>query len=154
MYFLSSSTKQVDQRESYRWSWKLYCLECILAFIDVGKQRLHRQRIIKRKINQQPVVTLTKQEVENQKLQSDVLCPEPEMTVFREWWHSLSDDDVVEVKFPHERHGLAGRPSNHAMPEAMTDFLEFVDANSQPNGRQAGSYRAQYFFLPKINSVG
>ena len=35
----------------------------------------------------------------------------------------------------------------------MKDFLAFVDANSQPNGRQAGSYSAQFFFHPKFSRV-
>ena len=35
----------------------------------------------------------------------------------------------------------------------MANFLEFVDSNSQPNGRQAGSYSAQYFFHPKFTRV-
>ena len=65
----------------------------------------------------------------------------------------MEDDEVVELQYPHERHGLAGRPSNHAKKEAMTDFLEFVDANTQPNGRQAGSYSAQYFFVPKFTRI-
>ena len=35
----------------------------------------------------------------------------------------------------------------------MEDFLEFVDANNQPNGRQAGSYSAQYFFIPRFTRI-
>ena len=34
----------------------------------------------------------------------------------------------------------------------MADFLEFVDSNSQPNGRQSGSYTAQ-FFHPKFSRI-
>ena len=35
----------------------------------------------------------------------------------------------------------------------MADFLEFVDSNSQPNGRQSGSYNAQFFFHPKFSRI-
>ena len=35
----------------------------------------------------------------------------------------------------------------------MRDFLEFVDLNSQPNGRQAGSYSTQFFLLPKFTRI-
>lgn len=35
----------------------------------------------------------------------------------------------------------------------MADFLEFIDNNSQPNGHQAGSYSAQFFFLPKFTRI-
>ena len=45
------------------------------------------------------------------------------------------------------RTSWAGRPSNHDKKEA---FLEFVDTNTQPNGRQAGSYSAQY---PKFTRI-
>ena len=35
----------------------------------------------------------------------------------------------------------------------MADFLDFIDANSQPNGRQSGSYSAQLFFHPKFTRI-
>lgn len=35
----------------------------------------------------------------------------------------------------------------------MADFLQFVDANSQPNSRQSGSYSAQLLFHPKFTKV-
>ena len=66
---------------------------------------------------------------------------------------SVDKDDIVEVQYPHDRHGLAGRVSNHAKQQVMSEFLSFVDTNSQPNGRQAGSYSAQFFFLPKFTVV-
>ena len=64
----------------------------------------------------------------------------------------MEDDEVVEVQYPHKRHVLAGRPSNHAKKEAMEDFLEFVDANTQPYGHQGGSYSTQYF-IPKFTNI-
>ena len=45
------------------------------------------------------------------------------------------------------------RISNHAKQGVMADFLQFVDANSQPNSRQSGSYSAQFFFHPKFTRV-
>ena len=51
------------------------------------------------------------------------------MTAFDAWWKTVDDDEVLEVQYPHKRHGLAGRPSNHTKTEAMEEFLEFVDAN-------------------------
>ena len=57
------------------------------------------------------------------------------------------------MQYPHNRHGPAGKPSNHAKQDVLSQFLEFVDANSQPNGRQASSYSAQFFFLPKFAQV-
>lgn len=76
-----------------------------------------------------------------------------ETQTFAAWWKTVDDGDDVEVQFPHERHGLAGRVSNHSKQDVLADFLEFVDANSQPNGRQAGSYSAQFFFHPKFTRI-
>ena len=45
------------------------------------------------------------------------------------------------------------RVSNHAKTGVLSDFLTFVDANSQPNGRQSGSYSAQFFFHPKFTRI-
>ena len=61
----------------------------------------------------------------------------------------MDKDEVVEVQYPHKRHGLAGRRSNHAKQEVMADF---VDNNSQPNGRQEGSYSA-HSFLPQFTRI-
>ena len=76
-----------------------------------------------------------------------VLQDDDELVAFVLWWKSKDEDDIVEVQYPHHRHGLAGKPSKHSKQEVMSQFLEFV---SQPNGRQASSYSAQLFFLPKF----
>ena len=75
------------------------------------------------------------------------------MFTFGAWWKTLDDDKVVEVQYPHEHHGLAGKTSNHSKQEVMAQFLEFVDTNSQPNGGQAGSYSSQFFFHPKFTRI-
>lgn len=82
---------------------------------------------------------MTKKAVTDERLQNCVLHSDETQT-FAAWWKTVDDGDDVEVQFPHERHGLAGRVSNHSKQDVLADFLEFVDANSQPNGRQAGSY--------------
>ena len=97
---------------------------------------------------------MTKKNVVEKRLENFVLHDvEGGMLTFEVWWKTVEDDEVVEVQYPHERHGLAGRSSNHSKNEAMTDFLDFVDSNIQPNGRQAGSYSAQYFFVPKFTRI-
>ena len=50
-------------------------------------------------------------------------------TSFNIWWRGLDPSVELEVRYPHSRHGNAGRTSNSAK---TTDFLEFVDINSQP----------------------
>ena len=71
----------------------------------------------------------------------------------QEWWDRLSDSDEVEVKYPYERHGLAGKTSNYAKTSVKDALLKFVDANSHPNGRHAGSYSPQFYFIPKFTRI-
>lgn len=66
-------------------------------------------------------------------------------TVVSAWWKTLSDVSNVEVKLPHERHGLAGKASNKSKPAVKDAFLKFVDLNSHPNGRHAGSHSPQFY---------
>ena len=123
-----------------------------MATLDVHTTRIQRQRQIKQQQNLFPVVPMSKDEVEGRKLTAHVLN-EDETLTFGAWWKTLEDDDIVEVQYPHELHGLAGRLSNHAKVGVMEQFLDFVDLNSQPNGRQADSYSAQFFFLPKFTRI-
>ena len=96
---------------------------------------------------------MSKKEVEEKRLVDCVLRDDNgEMTTFATGG-SVEEDDIVEVQYSHDQHGLAGKVSNHAKQEVMSEFLNFVDANSQPNGRQAGSYSAQFFFLPKFTRI-
>ena len=95
---------------------------------------------------------MTKKEVLERKLTNHVLNDDETLT-FGAWWKTLEEDDTVEVQYPHEQHGLAGKVSNHAKQDVMKDFLDFVDMNSQPNGRQASSYSAHFFFLPKFTRI-
>ena len=37
--------------------------------------------------------------------------------------------------------------------QVMADFLEFVDLNSQPTGRQTGSHSALFFLFPKFSPI-
>ena len=95
---------------------------------------------------------MTKKGVIESKLTSCVLNDDETLT-FGAWWKTVDDNDIVEVQYPHDQHGLAGKSSNHAKLEVMGQFLDFVDLNSQPNGRQADSYSAQFFFLPKFTRI-
>ena len=58
------------------------------------------------------------------------------------------------MRYPHARHGLAQKPSNSEKRSVREDFLLFVDENSHPNGRNAGSAGAQYYFSPKFTRIG
>ena len=69
------------------------------------------------------------------------------------WWRSLSGSTTVSVRFPHAKHGNAGKASNSAKETVMDDFLTFVDINSQPNGRSDDSSGPTRYFLPKFTTV-
>ena len=131
----------------------LFCRDCLVHCLGVHSTRIRRQRVIKQRMREEPIVEMTKSEVERKRLVDCVLQDDDELQTFAVWWKSKDEDDVVEVQYPHHRHGLAGKPSNHAKQDVLSQFLEFVDANSQLNGRQASSYSAQFFFLPKFTRV-
>ena len=65
----------------------------------------------------------------------------------------LDNTAEVSVRFPHDNHGLAGNTSNNAKLSVKEQFLNFVDLNSQPNGRSADSSSATHYFLPKCRTV-
>ena len=47
---------------------------------------------------------------------------------------------TVKVRYPHTRHGNSGKVSHATNNDAKSDFLTFVDINSQPNGRSVANY--------------
>ena len=70
------------------------------------------------------------------------------------WWATVQNTDQVKVRYPHAQHGLVRKPSNLEKRSIREDFLLFVDENSHPNGRNAGSAGAQYYFSPKFTQIG
>ena len=76
-------------------------------------------------------------DVEGQQL-GDFVVPTSVDMSFLTWW--LSVDDIVQVRYPHQRHGHAGKPSHSSKPKLQEDCLAFVDANTQLNGRSADSF--------------
>lgn len=131
----------------------LYCAVCIRVSLGVSKQRLANQRKIKRQQSQVPIVEMEKSEVEEKRLGEYIIMPDDVNSAFSAWWRSVSADTVVQVRFPHERHGNAGKTSHSAKTSVMNDFLLFVDVNSQPNGRSADSSGPTSYFLPKFSTI-
>ncbi|XP_070578689.1 uncharacterized protein [Ptychodera flava] len=132
----------------------LFCQQCIIAVLDVSRQRLASQRDIKRQEFLNPVVLLTKRHVTNEKLEKYVLIPDNSLQ-WDEWWASLSSDDEVEVRQFAARHGLEGKVSNNSKNDVKEQFLEFVDANTYPTGRSeySASSGPLYYFLPVFTRV-
>ena len=102
----------------------LYCAKCIRIAFGISKQRLFRQRKMKQSASLEPITQLTKAEVEEKRLGEFVIMPSGCDEASSTWWKSKSSADIISVRYPHERHGLAGRVSNSAKTETMNDFLD------------------------------
>ena len=124
----------------------LFCCGCIRMAFGISKQRIARQRAIKQKQFKEPLQNMTKAEVEKEHLGEYVVMPGGLDISFKSWWRFLDPSATVEVR--HSRHGNSGKVSNSSV---MNDFLEFVDVNSQPNGRSADSTGPTFYFLPNYN---
>jgi hypothetical protein len=131
----------------------IFCCGCVHHALGISFQRLARQRAIKRRLHSEPLRSMTKSQVEVERLGEYVVMPEGCSMSFVAWWKSQSQSDMVEVRYPHDRHGLAGRASHAAKVDTKRDFLDFIDANSQPNGRSADSSSATHFLLPKFRTI-
>ena len=128
----------------------VFCARCVCAVFHISPQRLSRLRQVQRSLFQQPTKEMTKSSVEECKLGAYVVMPQGCDVSFLRWWRSLSDEAAVVVRYPHERHGNAGKVSNAARTSVMEDFLAFVDNNSPPNGRSADSHGPTWYFISKF----
>lgn len=96
---------------------------------------------------------MSKADVIDKRVSEYVIMPDSITTSFSKWWSSLLPEQVVHVRYPHERHGNAGKPSNSAKKTVREEFLRFVDNNSQPNGRSADSSGPTFYFSPKFTTI-
>ena len=96
---------------------------------------------------------MTKAEVEEERLGKCVIMPQACELSLMAWQKQRESTATVNVRYPHHCHGNSGKPSHFAKKDAKSDFLTFVDANSQPNGRSADSTSATHFFLPKFRTI-
>ena len=131
----------------------LYCSACIRAAFGLSTARLTCLRLVKRRECSEPIATMTKVEVEEQRLGQCVVMPSTLDCSFKSWWRSVDPTDQVEVRTPHGRHGNAGKESHSAKSTVRQQFLQFVDMNSQPNGRSADSSGPTIYFSPKFTTI-
>ena len=131
----------------------LYCFNCVRSCLGISKDRLSHQRRIKRQESKEPIVRMTKEEVESQRLSQFVVMPVQSDLSFKKWWSTVDSSDTIDVRYPHGKHGNALKPSNFAKGKVMEKFLEFVDNNTQPNGRSADSSGPTHYFLPKFTTL-
>lgn len=93
---------------------------------------------------------MTKSEVEEQRLGQFVIMPAELELSFKKWWSTVEPSDTLDVRYPHQKHGNALKKSHSAKTDK---FLEFVDINTQPNGRSADSSGPTHYFLPKFTTI-
>ena len=96
---------------------------------------------------------MTKSSVEQQNLGANVIMPRGCNMSFIRWWRSLHDEARVVVRYPHQRHGNAGKVYKAAKTSIMEDFLAFVDNNSQPNSRADESHGPTHYFITKFATI-
>lgn len=130
----------------------LYYAKCIRLAFGISKQLMAWQRKTKQDSSQEPIVRMTKAEVEEKNL-SEAVLPSDCDEAFSKWWRSIAPEGVLSVWYPHEHHGLAGQVSNSVKSDTSQDFLTFVDANSQPNGRSVGCYCSSHYFISKYTTI-
>ena len=131
----------------------LFCCKCIHIALGISYKRLAHQRSVKRSQYAEPLRRMTKGDVIENRLSQFVVMPPDCDQSFSVWWQKVATTDEINVRYPHHRHGLAGKPSNFSKKEAKAAFLEFVDLNSQPNGRKAESHCATSYLLPKFRTI-
>lgn len=96
---------------------------------------------------------MTKTEVEEQWLGDYVVMPTCLEMAFKVWWRSLEPSHTVDIRYPHARHGNAGKTSHSAKTAIRNDFLTFEDMNSQVNGRNADATGPTLYFLPMFTTI-
>lgn len=135
----------------------IFCFSCIKTILEVGGKRLHRLRDMKRQQVNAATIHLRKHQVPLERI-GDVVPPVKETNVL-EWWMSLEDSSMVELRSPPKLHGGT---SNYRKEELLPRFLDFIDHNSQPNGRRVGSHGPLFFLnatfdrlnAPSVSEVG
>lgn len=79
--------------------WAIICsaINVFKKTLKISSQRLTRQRNIRRKSAQNPII---KKEVNDKKLTAYVVMPEGVNAAFSKRWPTLSDDHTVDVRVP------------------------------------------------------
>lgn len=77
--------------------------------------RIPKQRAIRRILQQQPIVELSRKESVEQRLVEYMQSHDVyDLLTFGAWWKNLDGDELGEIQFPHGCHGLVGTVSNHS----------------------------------------
>lgn len=126
----------------------LFCVSCIIEILSVHPSRLHRLREIKREQTNAPIQRVRKKDVQKEQVQH-IIPPSTAENVL-EWWVRLENDSFVELRVPPKLHQGRG---NNRKDQLLSRFLDFIDTNSQPNGRQIASHGPLFFLSPKFDRM-
>lgn len=126
----------------------VFCCSCIQEILGISGRRLRRLRKIKQQEANLPTIRVRKDQVtKNQRCH---IVPPSDVLNIISWWETLSDDSIIELRTPPKLHNGS---SNNKKDKHLKQFLEFVDNNSQPNGRRVGSHGPLYFFSSKFTRI-
>jgi len=126
----------------------IFCFSCIKNILDVGGKRLHRLREIKRRQAKAPTIRVRKDRISTE--QTCDVVPPATVTNVLAWWTNLEDSSIIELHNPPKLHH--GK-SNNSKEDLLARFLEFIDHNSQPNGRRVGSHGPLFFLNSKFDRI-
>ena len=126
----------------------IYCFCCIKDILGVSGKRLHRLREIKRQQANAPKIQMRKDQVPIEQI-GDIIPPVSESNVLS-WWMNLENSSIVELRSVPKVH--CGK-SNYSKEELLPYFLDFIDNNSQPNGRRVGSHGPLFFLNSKFDRI-
>ncbi|MCP4112723.1 MAG: hypothetical protein GY749_45545, partial [Desulfobacteraceae bacterium] len=95
-----------------------------------------------------PVIRVRKDQVPAERI-CDVVLPVNETNI-SDWWMNLKDSSIIELRSPPKLH--CGK-SNNNKEELLPRFLNFIDNNSQSNGRRIGSHGPLFFLSSKFDRI-
>ncbi len=125
-----------------------FCCSCIQNILGVSGRRLRRLREIKQK--QADISTILVRKDQVSKDQTCNIVPPANVTNIIDWWANLGNDSIIELRSTPKLHQGRG---NNRKEWLLKQFLEFIDNNSQPNGRKIGSHGPLYFLDSKFTRI-
>lgn len=125
-----------------------FCCSCIQNILGVSSRRLRRLRKIKQK--QADISTILVRKDQVSKDQTCNIVPPANVTNIIDWWANLGDDSIIELRSTPKLHQGRG---NNRKERLLKQFLDFIDNNSQPNGRKVGSHGPLHFLDPKFTRI-
>jgi len=126
----------------------LFCAACIKETLNIHASRLHRLRKIKREQANAQIRRVKKKDIKNEQVIN--IVPPLNVENVLEWWMSLDSESIVELRELPKLHQGRG---NNRKEHLRSLFLDFIDMNSQPNGRHIGSHGPLFFISPKFDRI-